>query len=134
MFLGTTMSYFYQKTVNIPFEEAIEKVTTGLKEIGFGVVAEIPVSELLKEKIGVEMKPYKILGACNPNLAYRAIQIEERIGLLLPCNVLVREIDGGEVEISVIDPTSMIMPIKNPRLDDFAYQVNEMLKKFIQNF
>lgn len=127
------MAYYFSTVLDLSFNEAIEKVTQALQENGFGIVAEIFVSQLLKEKIGAELKPYKILGACNPNFAYRAIQSEERIGLMLPCNVLVREIENGKVEVSAIDPLASMMAIKNPRLNDVALQVGEILKKVIEN-
>lgn len=132
-FLRIEMTYYFSKELDLSFKEAIEKVTSTMKEQGFGVVVEVFVSELLKEKIGAEIKPYKILGVCNPNFAYRAIQSEERIGLMLPCNVLVREIDNGKVEVSALDPAIAMSVINNPRLNDVALQVGEILKKVIVN-
>lgn len=132
-FWGKELTYYFSKELDLSFNEAIEKVTSAMKEQGFGVVVEVFVSELLKEKIGAELKPYKILGVCNPNFAYRAIQSEEHIGLMLPCNVLVREIDNGKVEVSAIDPITAMLVINNPRLNDIAFQVAEILKKVIGN-
>lgn len=127
------MAFYFSKELDLSFNEAIEKVTSAMKEQGFGVLFEVFVSELLKEKIGAEIKPYKILGVCNPSFAYRAIQSEEHIGLMLPCNVLVREIDNAKVEVSAIDPAVAMSVINNPRLNDIAFQVGEILKKVIVN-
>lgn len=127
------MTYYFSKELDLSFNEVTEKVTSAMKEQGFGVVAEVFVSELLKEKNGVEIKPYKILGVCNPNFAHRAIQLEERVGLMLPCIVLVREIDNGKVEVSALDPATAMSVINNPRLNDVALQVGEILKKVIVN-
>ncbi|MGQ9819051.1 MAG: DUF302 domain-containing protein [Candidatus Kapaibacteriales bacterium] len=127
------MNYYFSKELNLSFNQAIEKVTNAMKEQGFGVVVEVFISELLKEKIGVEMKPYKVLVVCHPNFAYRAIQAEEHIGLMLPCNVLVQEVENEKVEVSVIDPASAMSMINNPRLNDIALQVGEILKKVIEN-
>lgn len=127
------MSYYYAKTLKVPFEEAIKKVTTALQEKGFGIVSEIFVSEVLKNKIGVEIQPYKILGACNPNYAFRAISTEPNIGLMLPCNFLIRQIDENLVEVSGIDPIASMMAVKNPKLIDLASEVQEHIKSVIES-
>lgn len=127
------MSYYFAKTLKIPFNEAIEKVTNALKEKGFGIVSEIFVSEVLKEKIGIEIQPYKILGACNPHFAFKAISSEPNIGLMLPCNILVRQIDENLVEVSGIDPIASMMAIKNPKLQDLASEVQMHIKDVIES-
>ncbi|MCX7908222.1 MAG: DUF302 domain-containing protein [Ignavibacteria bacterium] len=127
------MNYFFAKTLNISFEDAIQKVTDALKEKGFGIVSEIFVSEVLKNKIGVELQPYKILGACSPHHAFKAIATEPHIGLMLPCNVVVRQIDQNLVEVSAIDPIASMMAIENPKLQDIALEVQSLLKEVIGN-
>jgi uncharacterized protein (DUF302 family) len=127
------MSYYFAKTLKIPFQDAVEKVTTALKEKGFGIVSEIFVSEVLKEKIGVELQPYKILGACNPNYALKAISLEPNIGLMLPCNVLIRQIDENLVEVSGIDPIASMAAVKNPKLEDIALEVQQHFKDVIES-
>ncbi|MGB9852924.1 MAG: DUF302 domain-containing protein [Candidatus Kapaibacteriota bacterium] len=127
------MSYYFAKTLKIPFQDAVEKVTTALKEKGFGIVSEIFVSEVLKEKIGVELQPYKILGACNPNYALKAISLEPNIGLMLPCNVLIRQIDENLVEVSGIDPIASMAAVKNPKLEDIALEVQQHIKDVIES-
>lgn len=127
------MSYFFAKTLNVSFEEAIQKVTEKLKEKGFGIVSEIFVSEVLKNKIGVELQPYKILGACSPNHAFKAISTESHIGLMLPCNVLVRQIDENLVEVSGIDPIASMMAIENPKLHDVALEVQQLMKEVVES-
>ncbi|ROL55961.1 DUF302 domain-containing protein [Bacteroidetes/Chlorobi group bacterium Naka2016] len=127
------MSYFFAKTLNVSFDEAIEKVTNALKEKGFGIVSEIFVSEVLKEKVGVEIQPYKILGACNPHFALKAISTEPHIGLMLPCNIVVRQIDSNLVEVSGIDPIASMMAIKNPKLQDLATEVQMHIKNVIES-
>ncbi|MGB9771988.1 MAG: DUF302 domain-containing protein [Candidatus Kapaibacteriota bacterium] len=127
------MSYYFAKTLKIPFQDAVEKVTTALKEKGFGIVSEIFVSEVLKEKIGVELQPYKILGACNPNYALKVISLEPNIGLMLPCNVLIRQIDENLVEVSGIDPIASMAAVKNPKLEDIALEVQQHFKDVIES-
>ncbi len=126
------MNYFYAKTLNLTFEEAIQKVSEKLKEKGFGIVSEIFVSEILKNKTGVELQPYKILGACSPIHALKAISTEPHIGLMLPCNVVVRQIDENLVEISAIDPVASMMAIENPKLSDLALEVQHLLRDVIE--
>jgi uncharacterized protein (DUF302 family) len=108
------MSYYFSKTIKIAFEEAVIRVTEELKKEGFGVLTEIDVKETLKKKLGVDFRPYKILGACNPPFAYQALQAEDKIGLMLPCNVIVQEISKGVVEVAAIDPTAVMKGIDNP--------------------
>jgi len=125
------MSYYFNKTVGMTFEETITKVTEELKKEGFGVLTEIDVKETLKRKLNVDFRPYKILGACNPPFAYQALQAEDKIGLMLPCNVIVQEISPGLVEIAAIDPASTMQGIGNPALIKIAEQVREKLRKVV---
>jgi uncharacterized protein (DUF302 family) len=127
------MSYYFSKILNVGFDEAIERVTKILQENGFGIVSEIFVSEVLKNKIGVDLPPYKILGACNPNFAYKALTVEDKIGLMLPCNIVVRKISDSQTEVSGIDPVASMMAIKNPALQDLALEVQNHIKKVIEN-
>ncbi len=127
------MSYYFLKIINLSFEEAIEKVSKALQEQGFGIVSEIFVSEVLKNKIGAEIPPYKILGACNPNFAFKAISIEDKIGLMLPCNIVVKKISDSQTEVSAIDPIASMMAIQNPALKDLALEVQNHIKKVIEN-
>jgi uncharacterized protein (DUF302 family) len=126
------MNYFFNKTVPYSFDEAIEKVTGALKEEGFGVLTEIDVQDTLKKKIDVDFKKYKILGACNPHFAYRALQKEDKIGLMLPCNVVVEESDGGQVEVSVIDPVVSMKGVENESLQETAMEVRIRLQQVVE--
>ena len=127
------MSYYFTKTVNEDFEGAIEKVTEELKQEGFGILTEIDVKETFKKKLDKDFRKYRILGACNPNMAFQAIQSESRIGTMLPCNVIVQELDNGKVEVSAVDPVASMQAVKNDSLGDIAGQVREKLKKVIDN-
>ena len=125
--------YFNVQFGNAPFEEVIDQVIGGLKEEGFGIISDIDISDTLKKKINVDFKKYRILGACNPALAYNAIQNEDKIGLMLPCNVLVEENEEGGVEASIIDPVASMMAIENSNLGDIAQQVRAKLNKVAEN-
>lgn len=125
------MSYHFSKKLNMPFEEAIEKTTAGLKEEGFGVLTEIDIKETLKEKLDVDFRKYQILGACNPPMAHEALSAEEHIGLMLPCNVIVQEHENGDVEVSAVDPVASMQAIENNQLGEVAVKVRNMLKKVI---
>ena len=120
--------YGIRKTVKVSFEEAVEKITAKLKEQGFGVLTEIDMQATLKKKIGADMRRYTILGACNPNLAHRAVQSETEIGLLLPCNVIVYENDDSEMVVSAADPLMMMEIADNPQLDPIAREARERLE------
>jgi uncharacterized protein (DUF302 family) len=124
--------YGFSKTVNLPYAEAVEKVRDALKAEGFGVLCEIDIKEKLKEKLGVDFRNYVILGACNPPLAYETLQEEINIGLLLPCNVIVYEQDGGTV-VSAVDAAKMLSVVGNPKLQSTASQVNEKLRRVIES-
>ncbi len=125
------MSYHFSKTVDLDFDEAIEKTTAILKEEGFGVLTEIDIKETLKKKLDVDFRKYRILGACNPPNAYKALQAEGHIGLMLPCNVIVQEHEDGKVEVSAVDPVASMQAIENKDLGEVATNVQNMLKKVI---
>ncbi len=125
------MSYHFSKTVDLDFDEAIDKTTAILKEEGFGVLTEIDIKETLKKKLDVDFRKYRILGACNPPNAYKALQAEGHIGLMLPCNVIVQEHEDGTVEVSAVDPIASMQAINNKELGKVANTVQEMLKKVI---
>jgi uncharacterized protein (DUF302 family) len=128
------MDYYFSKTLkDISFDEAVVKVTEELKRGGFGVLTEIDVKETLKKKLNVDFRKYRILGACNPPFAYKALQAEDKIGLMLPCNVIVQELPGGKVEVAAIDPVASIAAIDNPKLRDVGEQVRAKLKAVIDN-
>lgn len=128
------MSYYFNKVLKTKnFDEAIEKVTAELKKEGFGVLTEIDVKNTLKEKIGVDFKKYKILGACNPHFAYKALQSEDKIGVFLPCNVIVEEHENGDIEVSAVDPIASMSSVKNEALGEFALEVQQTLMTVIKN-
>jgi uncharacterized protein (DUF302 family) len=127
------MDYYFSKTLKITFDEAVAKVTEELKKGGFGVLTEIDVKETLEKKLNVDFRKYKILGACNPPYAYKALQAEDKIGLMLPCNVIVQELPGGKVEVATIDPVASMAAIDNPKLRDVGEQVRAKLKAVIDN-
>lgn len=124
-------SYGYSKQLIMPFERAVEKVAAKLKEQGFGVLTDIDVKKTLKEKLNVDFKNYRILGACNPPRAYKALQKEEEIGLLLPCNVIVYERDDGSIVVSTQRPTVAFTVVGNPALEPLAQEVETILKGVI---
>jgi uncharacterized protein (DUF302 family) len=125
--------YGFRKTLNTSYEEAVEKVTQGLKEEGFGILTQIDVKDTLKRKLNVDFRKYVILGACNPPFAYQSLQAETEIGLLLPCNVIVYEDNSGNAVVSAIDPESAMGRIDNPKLKEIAAQVGTKLKAVIEN-
>lgn len=127
------MSYHFTKSCRMSFEDAIKKVVEELKKEGFGILTEIDVKETLKKKLDVDFRKYKILGACNPPFAYQALQAEDKIGTMLPCNVIVQETAEGTVEVSAVDPVASMQAIHNPRLESIAEQVRAKLKKVIAN-
>ena len=127
------MKYYFSKTITLSFEDAIEKVMAELKKEGFGILTDIDVKETLKKKLDVDFKKYRILGACNPPFAYKALQVEDKIGTMLPCNVIVQEIDEGQVEVAAIDPVASMQAVANPALKDIAEQVQGKLKKVMEN-
>lgn len=127
------MSYHFSKVLGLPFEDAISKVTEQLKKEGFGVLTEIDVKQTLKKKLDVDFHNYRILGACNPAFAYQALQAEDKIGTMLPCNVIVQEKQPGKVEVSAVDPVASMQAVDNPKLGEVAQQVRAKLKKVIDS-
>jgi uncharacterized protein (DUF302 family) len=127
------MSYHFSKRLDVPFAEAIPRVTEALKREGFGVLTDIDVAATMKAKLGVEFRPYRILGACNPKLAYRALELEDKIGTMLPCNVIVQEQPGGDVEVSAVDPVASMRAIDNPGLAEVATEVQGRLKRVVDS-
>lgn len=127
------MSYYISTTFKGSFDEAIKKTTEELKKEGFGVLTEIDVKETLKKKLDVDFKKYRILGACNPGFAHKALQAEDKIGTMLPCNVIVEEHENGSVEVSAVNPLESMQAIKNENLKDIANQVHDKLLKVIKN-
>jgi uncharacterized protein (DUF302 family) len=126
------MSYYFNKTVALAFDEAIEKVKAELKKEGFGVLTEIDVKKTLHEKIGADFRPYRILGACNPTYAYKALMAEDKIGTMLPCSVIVQELAPGRVEVAAIDPLASMAAVKNEDLGAIGLEVREKLKKAVE--
>ena len=127
------MSYYITTKTTKTYEEAIEKVTAELKKEGFGVLTEIDVKATLKKKLDADFRRYKILGACNPPFAYQALLAEDKIGLMLPCNVIVQETSDGMVEVSAIDPIASMQAVENPALVEIATQVRAKLQNVINN-
>lgn len=127
------MSYYFSKIVDDDFETAIERVTARLAEAGFGVLTTIDVSGTLKKKIDVDFQRYTILGACNPGFAYKALQAEDKIGTMLPCNVIVQETADGKVEVAAVDPIASMSAIENETLGEVAAEVQGMLKNVIES-
>lgn len=125
------MSYYFSAKINMPFDEAIEKVRAALAGEGFGVLTEIDVRATLKKKLDVDFRPYRILGACHPESAHRALQAEDKIGLMLPCNVVVQERAPGEVEVAAIDPVASMAAVDNPNLAKVAEGVRAKLASVI---
>ncbi|MBW1693193.1 MAG: DUF302 domain-containing protein [Deltaproteobacteria bacterium] len=127
------MQYSFNKILNMSFDDALNRVVDELKKEGFGVLTDIDVQMTLKKKLDVDFRKYRILGACNPPFAYKALQAESRIGTMLPCNVIVQETERGKVEVSAIDPISSMQAIENPELQDIANQVQAKLKKVVES-
>ena len=122
------MSYYLGKVLALGFDESVRRVTEALKREGFGIITEIDVKATLKHKINVEFRPYRILGACNPALAYEALQLEDKVGTMLPCNVVVQELAPGRVEVAAVDPVASMMAIDNPLLLEKAAFVRAKLE------
>jgi uncharacterized protein (DUF302 family) len=125
------MSYYFNKTIALPFDEAVERVKAELKKEGFGVLADIDVKNTLREKLGVDFRRYRILGACNPSYAYKALTAEDKIGTMLPCNVIVQELGPGRVEVAAIDPLASMAAVKNEDLGAIGLEVREKLKAVV---
>ena len=127
------MEYYFSKTITKTFDDTILKVTEALKAEGFGILTEIDVKATLKKKIDVDFYNYKILGACNPPFAYKALLAEDKIGTMLPCNVIVQEKVAGQVEVSAVDPSASMLSIENKDLQAIATEIRTMLKKVIES-
>src|SRR5579872_6896710 len=126
------MSYYFAKTLACEFEDAVRRTVEALKTEGFGIITEIDVRDTLKKKINVDFRNYRILGACNPALAHEALQIEDKVGTMLPCNVVVQDSGNGKVEVAAIDPVSSMLAIDNPKLKVAAERVRAKLAKVIE--
>ena len=126
------MNYYFNKTIKGTFEEVIEKVTEGLKEEGFGILTEIDVTETLKKKLDVNYKKYRILGACNPPYAHNALQAEDKIGTMLPCNIIVQEVEVGVIEVAAVNPMASMMAVDNKQLMKIADEITAKLKNVIE--
>ena len=125
------MTYHYSRTIDRPFDKAIEDTTEALQSEGFGVLTTIDVKATLKKKLDVDFRPYTILGACNPGFAYKALKAEDKIGTMLPCNVILQQTADGKVEVSAVDPIASMQAIENPSLGDIAGQVRDLLRKVV---
>jgi uncharacterized protein (DUF302 family) len=126
------MSYYFSRTIEAPFSDVVDRTREALAQEGFGVITEIDVTKTLKTKIGVDFRPYLILGACNPALAHEALKLEDKVGTMLPCNVVVQDAGGGRTEIAAIDPAASMQAIDNPRLREKAGEVAGKLKAALQ--
>ena len=125
------MAYYFAKTLNTGFDDAVRHTTEVLKQEGFGIITEIDVKETLKKKINVDFRNYRILGACNPALAHKALEIEDKVGTMLPCNVVLQDVGNGRTEVAAIDPVASMQAIENPRLKAAAEGVRAKLRKVI---
>ena len=126
------MSYYFSKILDITFENAVDRVTEELKKEGFGLLTQIDVKETLKKKLDVDFRKYKILGACNPPFAYQALQKEDKIGVMLPCNVILQEIAENKIEVAAVDPIASMKGVENSELGEIAAQVQAKLKQVIE--
>ena len=126
------MNYYFNKTINGTFEEVIDKVTKELQEEGFGILTEIDVKETLKKKLDVDFNKYRILGACNPPYAHKALLAEDKTGTMLPCNVIVQEIEADVIEVAAVNPMASMQAVKNEKLNDVASEITAMLENVIE--
>ena len=127
------MSYYFAKTLPVGFDEALQRTRNALQQEGFGVITEIDLKSTFKAKLGVEFRNYRILGACNPALALLALQIDDKVGTMLPCNVVVQDVGSGQTEVAAIDPVASMQAIDNHDLTAAAAEVRDKLRKVIQN-
>ena len=127
------MSYYLGTTIDLPFDDAISRAREALKAEGFGVITEIDIKDTLRNKIGVDFRRYTILGACNPKLAHEALQLEDKVGTMLPCNVVVQEVDAGRTEVAAIDPVASMQAIDNPKLHEAAETVRAKLQRVVDS-
>jgi uncharacterized protein (DUF302 family) len=128
---GGYMSYYFNTIIEGNFENVVQKTSEALQKEGFGVLTDIDVTATLKKKLGVDFRKYRILGACNPSYAYKALQAEDKIGTMLPCNIIVQQIDDERIEVAAIDPIASMRSIDNPSLGMIAREIQEKLKKVI---
>ena len=126
------MAYYLARTLDLPFEAAVARTRQALQDEGFGVISEIDVAKTLKSKIGIDFRPYLILGACNPRMAYEALQIEDKVGTMLPCNVVVQGLSPSSTEVAAIDPAASMQAIDNARLTQTAQMVGARLRAVIK--
>jgi uncharacterized protein (DUF302 family) len=127
------MSYYFSKALNIPLDEAVEKVSAALEGEGFSVLTDIDMKATMKRKLGVEFRDYRILGACNPRFAHLALTVEDWIGTMLPCNVVVQKRDGGTVEVAAVDPVASMKAVENPQLLKVAAELRKKLQSVIES-
>ena len=127
------MSYYLSRTVTAAFDEVVQRVTAALKEEGFGILTDIDVQTTMKAKLGADMPPYRILGACNPSFAHQALQLEDKLGVLLPCNVIVRDAGAGKTEVAAIDPVASMDRTGNPKLTTVAEEVRGRLQRAVES-
>ena len=123
--------YYFSATLPAGFDDAVRRTTEALKREGFGIITEIDVKETLRKKLGIDFRSYKILGACNPALAYEALKAEDKVGTMLPCNVVVQEMADGQVEVAAVDPVASMAAIDNASLKQLAEAVRDRLKKVV---
>ena len=126
------MSYYFNKILKGDFDQVIDKVTDELKKVGFGILTEIDVKETLKKKLDVDFKKYRILGACNPPYAHKALQAEDKIGTMLPCNVIVQEVEAGVIEVAAVNPMASMQAVENDALKKIAQEITEKLENIIK--
>ncbi|MGM0531536.1 MAG: DUF302 domain-containing protein [Bacteroidota bacterium] len=127
------MAYYINKTISAEFDDALELVTEALKKEGFGVLSEIDMQQKLREKVDVDFRKYKILGACNPPLAYKALQQEDKIGTMLPCNVVVQETGKGQVEVAAVDPVASMKAVDNKEVAVIAGEIRAKLERVVSS-
>lgn len=127
------MSYYFSKKLDKDFDSVVAEVTEALGTEGFGVLTEIDVSATLKKKLDVDFRKYRILGACNPAYAYKALTEEDKVGTMLPCNVVVQELENGQVEVAAVDPIASMASINNPALEGIATEIQGKLKKVVES-
>jgi len=127
------MTYYFSKVLALGFEDAVQRTTQALKAEGFGIITEIDIKNTFKKKIGVDFRDYRILGACNPTLAHEALLLEDKVGTMLPCNVVIQDLGGGKIEVAAIDPVASMQAINNPRLRQAAEKVQAKLRKAVES-
>jgi uncharacterized protein (DUF302 family) len=125
--------YYFSKELSIDFDYAIQLVKENLSKIGFGVVSEIDVTNTFKNKLNLDFRKYRILGACHPQTAFKALSVENKIGTMLPCNIIVQELDNGNIEVAAIDPIESMKAVENAELYPLALEIQNILKDFIEN-